>query len=71
MANVRVVKHEVIPQCGSFEVRFSDGRPSQYFYWEDLPGRRLSAKMSPASEAAFSRSSAFHCRMALLDSRCS
>jgi hypothetical protein len=28
MANVRLIKHEVIPQCGSFEVRYSDGRPS-------------------------------------------
>ena len=37
----RFTKHEAVPKCGSFEVRFSDGRPSQYFYWEDLPGRRL------------------------------
>ena len=41
MANVRLIKHEAVPKCGSFEVRFSDGRPSEYFYWEDLPGRRL------------------------------
>jgi hypothetical protein len=41
MATVRLIKHEVITNCGSFEVRFPDGRPSQYFYWEDLPGRRL------------------------------
>jgi hypothetical protein len=40
-ANVRLVKHEVIPQCGSFEVRFLDGRPSKYVYWDDLPSRRL------------------------------
>ena len=37
----RFTKHEAVPKCGSFEVRFSDGRPSKYFYWEDLPGRRL------------------------------
>ena len=24
-----------------FRGRYSDGRPSQHFYWEDLPGRRL------------------------------
>jgi hypothetical protein len=30
-----------VPKCGSFEVRFSDGRPSQYFCWDDLPSRRL------------------------------
>jgi len=22
-------------------VRYPDGRPSQYFYWDDLPSRRL------------------------------
>ncbi|MET3225714.1 hypothetical protein ABIE85_001459 [Bradyrhizobium diazoefficiens] len=27
--------------CGSFEVRFSDGRKSVYFYWDDIPSRRL------------------------------
>ena len=41
MADIRIIKHEAVPKCGSFEVRFSDGRPSQYFYWKDLPGRRL------------------------------
>jgi hypothetical protein len=38
MADIRIIKHEAVPKCGSFEVRFSDGRPLQYFYWEDLPG---------------------------------
>lgn len=38
---VRIIKHEAVPQCGSFEVRFPDGRPSQYFYWDELPSRRL------------------------------
>jgi hypothetical protein len=41
MPAIRVIKHEVIPQCGSFEVRFPDGAPSRYFYWDDLPSRRL------------------------------
>jgi hypothetical protein len=41
MRSVRLIKHEAIPQCGSFEVRYSDGRPSPYFYWDDLPSRRL------------------------------
>jgi hypothetical protein len=39
---IRLIKHEVVPKCGSFEVRFPDGRPSRYFYWDDTPGRRLS-----------------------------
>jgi hypothetical protein len=38
--SARLIKHEAIPNCGSYEVRYSDGRPSRYFYWDDLPGRR-------------------------------
>ena len=38
---IRIIRHEVVPQCGSFEVRFPDGRPPRYFYWDDIPGRRL------------------------------
>jgi len=38
---IRVIKHEVVPGCGSYEVRFPDGRPSKYFYFENLAGRRL------------------------------
>jgi hypothetical protein len=34
-------KHEAVPECGSFEVRFPDDRPSQYFYWDDIPARRM------------------------------
>ena len=41
MANVLLIKHEAVPKCGSFEVRFPDGQPSTYFYWDDLPARRL------------------------------
>jgi hypothetical protein len=38
---IRIIKHEAVPGCGSFEVRFPDDRPSQFFYWDDLPSRRL------------------------------
>src|SRR6478609_10140933 len=38
---VRIIKYEAVPQCGNFEVRYPDGRPSQYFYCDDLPSRRL------------------------------
>jgi hypothetical protein len=48
---IRVVKHEVVPQTGSFEVRFSDGRPSVYFYWDDMPGRRLSSEQMDSTRA--------------------
>jgi hypothetical protein len=40
-ARIRIIQHEAVSLCGSFEVRFPDGRPSQYFYWDDIPGRRL------------------------------
>src|SRR6516164_9380408 len=40
---IRIIKHEVFPGCGSYEVKFPDGRPSKYFYFENLPGRRLRA----------------------------
>ena len=41
MTRVRIRKHEVIADCGSYEVVFPDGRPPRYFYFEDNPGRRL------------------------------
>ena len=36
---VRIIRHSVIPDSGSFEVRTPTG--STYFYWEDNPSRRL------------------------------
>jgi hypothetical protein len=41
LSAIRIIKHEAVPGCGSFEVRFPDDRPSQYFYWDDIPARRL------------------------------
>jgi len=41
MRSVRLIKHEAVPDCGSYEIRFPDGRPSRFIYWDDLPGRRL------------------------------
>jgi hypothetical protein len=38
---IRLLKHTAAPQVpdsGSYEVRFPDGRPSLYFYWDDNPG---------------------------------
>jgi hypothetical protein len=45
MANIRILRHSIVPDCGSFEVRFSDGRKSVYFYWDDQPSRRLRPEM--------------------------
>ena len=44
---VGLIKHEVVPKCGSFEVRFPDSK-SVYFYWDDEPGRRLHPEQSAA-----------------------
>jgi hypothetical protein len=51
MRTVRLIKHEAVPKCGSYEVRFSDGRPSRYFYWDDIPGRRLRPEKLTGEEA--------------------
>lgn len=41
MPKVRLIKHEAVPLCGSYEIRFPDGRPSKFICWEDTPVRRL------------------------------
>jgi len=51
MANVRLIKHEAVPRCGSFEVRFPDGKPSRYFYWDDISSRRLRPEQMTGKEA--------------------
>ncbi|RZN21953.1 hypothetical protein [Bradyrhizobium sp. Leo121] len=48
---IRIIPHspEGIPDTGSFEVRFADGRDSVYFYWDENAGRRsisMSTKMT-------------------------
>jgi hypothetical protein len=49
--SIRVIKHEAVPDSGSFEVAFPDGRPSVYFYWEDMPTRRLRPELLTRAEA--------------------
>ncbi|MET4374920.1 hypothetical protein ACVW1A_007110 [Bradyrhizobium sp. LB1.3] len=41
LMTVRIIRHSIVSDCGSFEVRFSDGRPSVLFYWDDILSRRL------------------------------
>jgi hypothetical protein len=49
---IRLIKHEVIPKCGSYEIRFADGRPSRYFYFEDdLAGRRVRSEQLTRDQA--------------------
>jgi hypothetical protein len=58
MPTIRIIKHEAVPKCGSFEVRYSDGRPSRYFYWDDIAGRRLNPD-AVDSQTALERAKAF------------
>ena len=51
MLSVRLIKHEAVPECGSYEVRFPDGRPSRYFYWDDVPSRRLRPDLLTGEQA--------------------
>jgi len=37
----RLIKHEAVPRSGSYVARFADGRPSVFFYFDDLPSRPL------------------------------
>jgi len=57
-ARVRIIKHEAVPLCGSFEVRFPDGRPRRVFYWDDIPDRRLSLDLL-ARETALQAAQAY------------
>jgi hypothetical protein len=38
---VQVIRHEVMAQCGSYEVRFPDRRTSRFFFWYDTPSQRM------------------------------
>lgn len=48
---VRIIKHEAVPDCGSFEVRFGNGPPSVFFYWDDVPSRRLRPEQMTSGQA--------------------
>ena len=51
LMTTRIIKHEAVPQTGSFEVRFPDGRPSVYIYWDDVASRRLGADQMDSKRA--------------------
>ncbi len=48
---VRLIPHEAVLDTGSFEVAYPDGRPSDFFYFEDNPGRRLRQDVMTRAEA--------------------
>jgi predicted DNA-binding transcriptional regulator YafY len=47
---VRIIRHEIVPLCGSYEVRIV-GQPSRYFYWDSVPSRRLRPDQLTKEEA--------------------
>ena len=50
MPSVSLIKHEVVRDCGSDEVRI-DGWRSRFFYWDDLPSRRLRSEQMTGAQA--------------------
>ncbi|MFB6451188.1 hypothetical protein [Bradyrhizobium tunisiense] len=48
---ITIKEHEAVPDTGSYEVRFAEGRPSVYFYWDDLPGQRLDPNLLTSKQA--------------------
>ena len=40
-----------MPYTGSYEVRFADGREFKFFYFDDLPSRRLRADILTSEQA--------------------
>ncbi len=52
MTNVYLRKHEAVRDCGSYEVWFEDGRPSKFFYFDDLLNRRLRPDIMTKAQAA-------------------
>jgi len=52
MTNVHLRKHEAVRDCGSYEVWFDDGLPSKFFYFDDLPNRRLRADIMTKAQSA-------------------
>jgi hypothetical protein len=46
------MKHEAVKDTGSFKVRFQNGRPSKFFYWDDVPSRRLHPDMLTSETGA-------------------
>lgn len=49
MTSVRIIKHESVPQSGSYEVKFTDGGPSVFHYFDDNAGRQsITGKMTGA-----------------------
>jgi hypothetical protein len=64
---IRIIPHEAVPLCGSFEVRFPDGQPSRYFYWDDIAGRRLRPDLVDSATAKHAAQSLARIEQTALD----
>ncbi len=47
---IRIIKHNVTSDCGSYEVQIP-GRPSKYFYWDEAQARPLKADLLKREQA--------------------
>jgi hypothetical protein len=52
------IRHEGVNDSGSYEVRFSDGRPPKFFNWDDDPSGRVRPGVL-TSEQALEKARAF------------
>jgi hypothetical protein len=65
---VRILKQQTVPLCGSYEVKYPDGRPSRFFCWDDIPGRRLRPDLVDGATARGEAQRLAHAEQAALDS---
>jgi hypothetical protein len=57
--HIRIIRHALLrSKCGSFEVRFADGRESRFFHFDDVPGRRVRPEILTGKQA-FEQARAF------------
>ena len=46
-----IIRHSAVPDSGSYEVRFADGRESRFFYFDDVLARRLRPDILTSEQA--------------------
>jgi hypothetical protein len=65
---IRIIRHRGVDEnCGSLEVRFADGRPSRYFYWDNLVSRRLRPELLTRDQAIEQATALARAEMGKLD----
>jgi hypothetical protein len=57
----RIIKHDAVPQCGSSKFALRTAAKSKFFYWDDLPSRRLRPEIL-TREAALEAAKRWHGR---------